>query len=31
MMELTISDRKKLDTVLEMLAKDQSCIYILSE
>ncbi len=28
MMELTRSDRKKLDTVLEMLAKDQSCIYI---
>ncbi len=28
MMELPRSDRKKLDTVLEMLAKDQSCIYI---
>lgn len=28
MLKLTRSDRRKLDTVLEMLAKDQSCIYI---
>lgn len=28
MLKLTKSDRRKLDTVLEMLAKDQSCIYI---
>jgi hypothetical protein len=28
MMKLTRSDCRKLDTVLEMLAKDQSCIYI---